>query len=67
MQILLLSGPEPDERCRKAAWRGCEFLTEEESLSDFTPLWHDKDLYSPTAIVRAAILAALYVAKSTKG
>ncbi|MFI7447494.1 prenyltransferase/squalene oxidase repeat-containing protein [Nonomuraea sp. NPDC049714] len=67
MQILLLSGPEPDERCLKAAWRGCTFLTQEEALSDFTPLWHDKDLYSPTAIVRAAILAALYVAKSSKG
>jgi hypothetical protein len=67
MQILLLAGPEPDERCRRAARRGCEFLTVEEPLSGFAPLWHDKDLYSPTAIVRAAILAALYVAKSTKG
>ncbi len=66
MQILLLSGPDSDERCLKAAWRGYEFLREA-PLSDYAPLWHDKDLYSPTAIVRAAILAALYVAKSSKG
>ncbi len=29
------------------------------------PLWHDKDIYTPTRIVRTEILAALYVAHTS--
>ncbi|MBX6768079.1 MAG: hypothetical protein IRY90_13165 [Actinomadura rubrobrunea] len=27
------------------------------------PLWHDKDLYAPGAIIQAAVLSALYLAE----
>ncbi|MFG1706688.1 prenyltransferase/squalene oxidase repeat-containing protein [Nonomuraea sp. M3C6] len=64
VQALLLSGPEPDERCVRAAVHGYEFLTRVGDLSDYPPLWHDKDLYTPTAIVRAAVLAALHVTRT---
>ncbi|MFG2073158.1 prenyltransferase/squalene oxidase repeat-containing protein [Nonomuraea maritima] len=64
VQALLLCGPEPDERAVAAAGRGYEYLTRMGDLSDYEPLWHDKDLYSPTAIVRAALLAAMHVARS---
>lgn len=63
VQTLLLSGPEPDERCKRAAGRGYDYLLQMVDLPHFPPLWHDKDLYSPTAIVRAAVLAALHVAE----
>ncbi|TYB68976.1 hypothetical protein FXF51_09535 [Nonomuraea sp. PA05] len=61
VQALLLGGLEPDERCVRAAERGCGFLMRVFALSDYPPMWHDKDLYTPNAIVRAAILAALHV------
>ncbi|MFI7467130.1 prenyltransferase/squalene oxidase repeat-containing protein [Nonomuraea sp. NPDC049646] len=61
MQALLLAGPEPDERCRGAARRGYEYLNRTANLTDYPPLWHDKELYSPTAIVRAAVIAAQHV------
>ncbi|TXK39795.1 prenyltransferase/squalene oxidase repeat-containing protein [Nonomuraea sp. C10] len=64
VQTLLLSGPEPDERCKRAAGRGYDYLLQVVDLPHFTPLWHDKDLYSPTAIVRAAVLAALHVVET---
>ncbi|NUP68494.1 MAG: hypothetical protein HOW71_40695 [Nonomuraea sp.] len=61
VQTLLLSGPEPDERCEQAARRGYEYLIRTANSTDYPPLWHDKELYSPTAIVRAAVIAAQYV------
>ncbi|MER6948566.1 prenyltransferase/squalene oxidase repeat-containing protein [Nonomuraea sp. NPDC000554] len=64
VQALLLSGPEPDERCRRAAARGYHFLLQSADETEYPPLWHDKDLYTPTAIVRAAILAALHVTQT---
>ncbi|NJP89012.1 hypothetical protein HCN51_06030 [Nonomuraea sp. FMUSA5-5] len=63
VQALLLGGPEPDERCVEAARRGYAFLTRVVDLSDYPPLWHDKDLYTPLAIVKAAVLAALHAAE----
>jgi hypothetical protein len=35
-------------------------LLEYRDLDDDARLWHDKDLYRPVAVVRAAILAALH-------
>ncbi|WP_201761857.1 MULTISPECIES: prenyltransferase/squalene oxidase repeat-containing protein [unclassified Nonomuraea] len=63
VQTLLLSGPEPDERCVAAAALGDAFLSRMGDFADYPPLWHDKDLYTPTAIVRAAVLAAQQVAQ----
>ncbi|MFI9825867.1 prenyltransferase [Streptomyces sp. NPDC052013] len=42
-----------------AALRGCVFLKDTQDLTDHPPLWHDKDLYLPLAIVQASRLAAL--------
>ncbi|MGI5272657.1 prenyltransferase/squalene oxidase repeat-containing protein [Nonomuraea sp. CA-218870] len=63
VQTLLLTGPEPDEAAKRAAGRGYDHLLQVVDLPHFPPMWHDKDLYSPTAIVRAAVLAALHVAE----
>jgi hypothetical protein len=61
--ILSLMGPGPDER-EQAAARGHGYLLLAADLSDGPPLWHDKDLYLPTAIVRAAVLAALHLGRA---
>nr|WP_281251415.1 prenyltransferase/squalene oxidase repeat-containing protein [Micromonospora avicenniae] len=45
-----------------ALLRGRAYL-EEHSEEDGPALWHDKDLYRPTMIVRAAVLAARHVAE----
>ena len=38
--------------------RGRRRLSELDGCDDEPALWHDKDLYRPTRIVRAAVLAA---------
>ncbi|MFC4584995.1 prenyltransferase/squalene oxidase repeat-containing protein [Sphaerisporangium corydalis] len=51
------SGPgEPETRPAAGAgtWR---------ASGDHPPMWHDKDLYLPAAIVRAAVLGALHLAQ----
>ncbi|WP_186763322.1 prenyltransferase/squalene oxidase repeat-containing protein [Lentzea tibetensis] len=50
--LLLCGGPE----MAGAAERAGEFLRETDDA--FPPLWHDKDLYTPIDVVRAARLAA---------
>ncbi|GAA0981682.1 hypothetical protein GCM10009555_050220 [Acrocarpospora macrocephala] len=57
IQILLLSG---DSRHADAVSGGYAYL--EEDAPDGPALWHDKDLYLPFAIVRAAVLAARHLA-----
>ncbi|MFC7639783.1 prenyltransferase/squalene oxidase repeat-containing protein [Streptosporangium lutulentum] len=67
MQTLLLVSPAGPGRPVEALERGHRFLlgsvTERGDPVDAPPLWHDKDLYSPRAIVRAAILGALHLAR----
>ncbi|MCG5218773.1 prenyltransferase/squalene oxidase repeat-containing protein [Streptosporangium sp. KLBMP 9127] len=62
MQILLMSTPSPGvaPQVGAAAERGYAFLAEHLDMQHDPPLWHDKDLYSPGAIVRAAVLAAVH-------
>ncbi len=48
----------------EAAARGYAFLLEPAGQAEDPPLWHDKDLYLPEAIVRAAVLAALHLART---
>lgn len=63
LHVLLLAG-EPGERDEDVR-AGAEFLA---GCSDDHPaLWHDKDLYLPTAIVRAAVLAAVHLAQVQLG
>jgi halimadienyl-diphosphate synthase len=68
MQTLLLpervQGHAMDERYARAAARGLEYAQHGGEMSDYPSLWHDKDLYTPIAIVRAAILAALHLGSS---
>jgi hypothetical protein len=62
MHVLPATGRHLPE-AREAAHRGYAYLMTNRATDDDGPaLWHDKDLYRPTMIVRAAVLAALHVA-----
>ncbi|MCT9933260.1 hypothetical protein N5079_23905 [Planotetraspora sp. A-T 1434] len=64
LQTLLLARSEvPVE---EAATRGYAYLLRSADAGSGPPLWHDKDLYLPLAIVRAAVLAALHLAQSSR-
>ncbi|MDF5752029.1 prenyltransferase/squalene oxidase repeat-containing protein [Spongiactinospora sp. TRM90649] len=61
MQILLLTRQGRKAAPAAALARGRAFLLAGLDEKGADPaLWHDKDLYAPGAIVRAAVLAALY-------
>jgi hypothetical protein len=66
-------GPEPGaDHIAPAAARGLAYLQRARSagqlgspeIPDHAPLWHDKDLYTPTAVVEAAVIGALQIARS---
>ncbi|WP_218158892.1 prenyltransferase/squalene oxidase repeat-containing protein [Streptosporangium canum] len=67
LQTLLLTTAASGEERAEAVERGYRYLWG--SVSDrgvpvsMPPLWHDKDLYVPVAVVRAAILGALHLAR----
>ena len=62
MQVLLGIRREPDGRIVEAAARGRAYL--QVTIDRPGPaLWHDKDLYRPAAIVRAAVIAALHTSR----
>jgi squalene cyclase len=42
--------------------RARDWLLEQPDDAGWPPLWHDKDLYTPIAVVRAARIAALHLA-----
>jgi halimadienyl-diphosphate synthase len=68
MHILLLARAPQDlagqDRSRKEALaRGHAHLLRSIRMPDDPPLWHDKDLYLPIAIVRSAVLAAVHLAQ----
>ncbi|MEU8085241.1 prenyltransferase/squalene oxidase repeat-containing protein [Micromonospora sp. NPDC049101] len=46
----------------EAIGRGLRRLAEVDDRDEHPPLWHDKDLYAPVLIVRAAVLAARQLA-----
>ncbi|MEU8196777.1 prenyltransferase/squalene oxidase repeat-containing protein [Microbispora amethystogenes] len=62
LQLLLFAGS--GQRVTEAAARGYAYLLRSADVSDGPPLWHDKDLYRPLAVVRAAVLAAMQLAQS---
>ncbi|TDE32718.1 hypothetical protein E1295_39170 [Nonomuraea mesophila] len=71
IQALLLpevvSNRPVEERYCQAAAQGHRFIRlmrPAGEMSDHPPLWHDKDLYTPLAIVRAALLAARHLCDS---
>ncbi|GAA2878248.1 hypothetical protein GCM10010517_40260 [Streptosporangium fragile] len=63
--LLLTGGPADGGRHADAVRRGYRYLlrsvTDRGDPVDAPPLWHDKDLYFPAAIVRAAVLGALHL------
>ncbi|MFG3436682.1 prenyltransferase/squalene oxidase repeat-containing protein [Nonomuraea sp. NPDC047897] len=66
MQVLLLTRWRDDRRCVRAASRGLTHLSDHlasSSGAQHPPLWHDKDLYAPTAVVQAAIIASAHLAR----
>jgi halimadienyl-diphosphate synthase len=62
LQILLIAGRPDDPAIARAVTRGYRYLSENGPRLD-PPLWHDKDLYQPIAVVRAAVLGALHLAR----
>ncbi|WP_086578287.1 prenyltransferase/squalene oxidase repeat-containing protein [Streptosporangium minutum] len=63
LQTLLLAGAVRGGRWREAVERGRRHLLAGHDHG--APLWVDKDLYLPVAIVRAAVLGALHLAERT--
>ncbi|MFF4193156.1 prenyltransferase/squalene oxidase repeat-containing protein [Nonomuraea sp. NPDC001831] len=63
MQTLLLTPGRAEPRRRAAVERGLAYLTRAAG-ERHVPLWHDKDLYVPVAVVRSAELAAAHLARS---
>jgi len=62
LQILLLTpSGKRKAACEEAVTRGRDHLLRSVGQATGPALWHDKDLYRPVAIVRAAVLAALHL------
>ncbi|MBB6348837.1 prenyltransferase/squalene oxidase repeat-containing protein [Nonomuraea muscovyensis] len=64
MQVLLLTRWRSDPRATRAVSRGLACLRRSAG-EEHPALWHDKDLYAPIAVVRAAIIAAAHLARRT--
>jgi halimadienyl-diphosphate synthase len=64
VQILLVAGGRANPAAGRAASAGYRFLRGNVDEPG-PPLWHDKDLFQPVAVVRAAVLAALRLAQRT--
>ena len=57
----------PRHQLLESAARGLRFLrarTLRRHIPEHPPLWHDKDLYTPSAVVDAAVVGALHLAES---
>lgn len=65
VQLLALTDGLTAEGAREALRGGGEYLAN--WSGEHPPLWHDKDLYVPEAIVRASILAATHLVKVSIG
>jgi hypothetical protein len=65
LHVLLTAGRR-DEAATDAAARGYAYLLDTAHLEPDPPLWHDKDLYAPTAVVRTAVLVALHLGQNRR-
>lgn len=64
LQVLLGTGRPPRPGLATAVRRALAYLDDHrDGDGDGVPLWHDKDLYHPVLIVRAAMLAARHLAR----
>ncbi|MDM4719187.1 prenyltransferase/squalene oxidase repeat-containing protein [Micromonospora sp. WMMA1363] len=62
LQVLLTASP-GTAGVHAATRRGWAYLRDAAGHSPRPPLWYGKELYHPTAIVQAAVLAALHLAR----
>lgn len=62
VRTLLRAGDSRIDAVATSAARGAVYLLETEGAGQHPPLWHDKDLYTPTRIVDIEVLAALFLA-----
>ncbi|MCF6474106.1 hypothetical protein FAF44_37845 [Nonomuraea sp. MG754425] len=65
IQILLLTRGDADPRRLRAADRALTHLTASTG-GEHPPLWHDKDLYVPRAIARAAVIASSHLVRQAR-
>ncbi|WP_432981203.1 prenyltransferase [Dactylosporangium sp. CA-233914] len=65
VQTLLLTAALDETGAHAAAVDGLAYLTAAHGRQPDPALWHDKDLYAPPRIVRAAVLAAFRLAGPT--
>ncbi|WP_245899036.1 prenyltransferase/squalene oxidase repeat-containing protein [Nonomuraea indica] len=65
MQILLMTRWRDDRRCARAASLGLAHLSNHLTSggAEHPALWHDKDLYTPTAVVQAAVISSTHLAR----
>jgi halimadienyl-diphosphate synthase len=63
IQVLLRVSSVGHARAEQAAARGYVYLLRSADADD-PPLWHDKDLYRPSAVVQAATIGAAHLAQS---
>lgn len=63
LQVLVTAGPASGREYARAVDRGRRWLSSMDSTADGPALWHDKDLYRPSLIVRAAVLAATWAGR----
>ncbi|MQY06061.1 Ent-copalyl diphosphate synthase [Actinomadura sp. RB68] len=70
VQILLLTSSSSGDEPVRAALRAADLLSSAltgDAADEPPALWHDKDLYHPTAIVRAAVLVSAHLLQSATG
>ncbi|MEU4569523.1 prenyltransferase/squalene oxidase repeat-containing protein [Micromonospora sp. NPDC023956] len=60
LQVLLAAGPTSPDQCAGAIARGWRWLATTGGPDGGPALWHDKDLYRPSLIVRAAVLGVTW-------
>ncbi|MFC7583691.1 prenyltransferase/squalene oxidase repeat-containing protein [Nonomuraea antimicrobica] len=65
IQILLLTRGRTDPRRLRAANRADAYLSSTAG-GDHPPLWHDKDLYVPRAVTRAAVIASSHLIRQAR-
>jgi hypothetical protein len=67
LQVLLAAGATSSDECAQAVARGWRWLITMDGTDGEPALWHDKDLYRPSLIVRAAVLAATWWGRTSAG
>ncbi|MGC4805972.1 prenyltransferase [Micromonospora sp. DT233] len=67
VQVLCAAGPAAPAGVRSALGRARRYLATMEGRDGEPALWHDKDLYRPDVIVRAAVRAARHLLRARLG